>query len=191
MLLTVQLIWFPVIHSCVNSSKKSCLRGFKACYCFNSYELDSQFLGILSSSMFRTWPSCTFIPANYPIFSISIKMIQNCPILTLSHDLATYNINCPTLSSHYDLVVVIVRSEVGGRINRRKWSCWSAPQYTLVISPVRSWEGTLVVRHLIYGICQCNAELIMVIDFRYVRLMIPSVEPTSVEQLVQKNVRFN
>ena len=31
----------------------------------------------------------------------------------------------------------------------------------------------------------------MVIDFRYVRLMIPSVEPTSVEQLVQKNVRFN
>ena len=27
--------------------------------------------------------------------------------------------------------------------------------------------------------------------FRYVRLMIPSVEPTSVEQLVQKNVRFN
>ena len=31
----------------------------------------------------------------------------------------------------------------------------------------------------------------MVIGLRYVRLMIPSVAPTIVEQLVQKTVRFN
>ena len=36
-----------------------------------------------------------------------------------------------------------------------------------------------------------DADFPWLYGFRYVRLMIPNVEPTSVEQLVQKNVRFN